>query len=310
MIHAATPTGWLKVRITVDDENVDQVEIALSEAGAHAVTLLDAADVPVHEPLPGTTPLWPQTIVEGLFDTDVDRTVIADTLAQAGLDDAAASLRFTEVADQDWGRAWMGQYKPMRFGRDLWICPFHITPDPDWPLVIRLDPGLAFGSGTHPTTALCLEWIDGMELEDRDVLDFGCGSGVLAIAAGLKGARRLMAVDHDPQALQATRENARRNNLSGRIERLLPESFEQLDDSLRKFDVVLANILAAPLVELAPMLISCLRPGASLVLSGILPEQAESVIAAYADLGEPVDHSERDEWVRLVFVSDRKDQGA
>src|SRR5699024_4984285 len=256
----ATPAGLVKARSTVDDENVDQAEIALSEAGAHAVTLLDAADVPVHEPLPGTTPLWPQTIVEGLFDTDIDRTVIADTLAQAGLDEAAASLRFTELADQDWGRAWMGQYQPMRFGRDLWICPSHVTPEPDWPLVIRLDPGLAFGSGTHPTTALCLEWIEGMELTGRDVLDFGCGSGVLAIAAGLKGAGRLVAVDHDPQALQATRENARRNDLSGRIERLLPETFEQLDGRLRRFDLVLANILSAPLIELAPVLKRCLRP--------------------------------------------------
>ncbi|NBB69993.1 MAG: 50S ribosomal protein L11 methyltransferase [Alphaproteobacteria bacterium] len=292
---------WLQVRVTVDEPSVDDAEAALSEAGAHAVTLLDAADVPVHEPAPGSTPMWPTTIVEGLFDADVDRSRIADALAEAGLDEAAAGARFNELVEQDWERAWMDRYEPMRFGRDLWICPSHLDPDPDWPLVIRLDPGLAFGSGTHPTTALCLEWIDELDLDGLDVLDFGCGSGVLAIAAGLKGAGLLLGVDHDPQALTATEENARRNGLEGRIECLLPDAFESLPAPRRRFDLVLANILAAPLVELAPTLIACLRPGATLVLSGILPEQAESVIAAYADLGGPVDHSEQDEWVRLVF---------
>ncbi|WP_376697368.1 50S ribosomal protein L11 methyltransferase [Wenzhouxiangella sp. EGI_FJ10305] len=292
---------WLQVRVTVDEPSVDEAEAALSEAGAHAVTLLDAADVPVHEPDPGSMPMWPQTIVEGLFDADVDRALIGDALADAGLAEATGSLRFSELVEQDWERAWMDRYEPMRFGRDLWICPSHLEPDPDWPLVIRLDPGLAFGSGTHPTTALCLEWIDGMDLDGREVLDFGCGSGVLAIAAGLKGAGRLVAVDHDAQALLATEENARRNGLDGEIECLLPEAFERQPDDRRLFDLVLANILAAPLVELAPKLAACLRPGATLVLSGILPEQAESVIEAYADLGLPLDHSEQDEWVRLVF---------
>ncbi|MEE4304514.1 MAG: 50S ribosomal protein L11 methyltransferase [Wenzhouxiangella sp.] len=293
---------WLQVRVTVDEPAVDEAEAALQEAGAHAVTLLDAADVPVHEPEPGSTPMWPQTIVEGLFDADVDRSTIADALAEAGLAEAAAGARFNELVEQDWERAWMDRYEPMRFGRELWICPSHLEPDPDWPLVIRLDPGLAFGSGTHPTTALCLEWIDGMDLAGRDVLDFGCGSGVLAIAAGLKGAGRLVGVDHDSQALLATEENARRNGLEGRIDCLLPDEFAALPEDDRRYDLVLANILAAPLVELAPKLIHCLRPGATLVLSGILPEQAESVIAAYTDLGEPVDHTEQDEWVRLVFI--------
>ncbi len=301
---------WLQVRVTVDEPAVDEAEAALQEAGAHAVTLLDAADVPVHEPEPGSTPMWPQTIVEGLFDADVERSSIADVLAEAGLAEAAAGARFNELVEQDWERAWMDRYEPMRFGRDLWICPSHLEPDPDWPLVIRLDPGLAFGSGTHPTTALCLEWIDGMDLAGRDVLDFGCGSGVLAIAAGLKGADRLVAVDHDPQALLATEENARRNGLGGRVECLLPEAFESLDTGRRRFDLVLANILAAPLVELAPQLIDCLRPGATLVLSGILPEQVESVAAAYERLGAPVDQSLRDDWARLVFVAAERDRDA
>jgi ribosomal protein L11 methyltransferase len=303
MNESPKAVNWLQVRVTVDEPSVDDAEAALQEAGAHAVTLLDAADVPVHEPDPGSTPMWPQTIVEGLFDADADRSLIADALAEAGLAEAAAGARFNELVEQDWERAWMDRYEPMRFGRDLWICPSHMDPDPDWPLVIRLDPGLAFGSGTHPTTALCLEWIDGMNLEGRDVLDFGCGSGVLAIAAGLKEAGRLVAVDHDSQALLATEDNAQRNGLAGRIDCRLPEDFGSLAGQRRRFDLVLANILAAPLVELAGELIACLRPGATLVLSGILPEQAESVIAAYAALGEPVDQRQQDDWVRLVFVN-------
>ena len=302
MSDAPESVRWLQVRVTVDEPRVDEAEAALSEAGAHAVTLLDAADVPVHEPAPGSTPVWPQTIVEGLFDADVDRTRISDTLAEAGLAESTGSLRFNELVEQDWERAWMDRYEPMRFGRDLWICPSHLEPDPDWPLVIRLDPGLAFGSGTHPTTALCLEWIDSLSLDGRDVLDFGCGSGVLAIAAGLKGAGRLVGVDHDPQALLATEDNAARNGLEGRIDCLLPEAFERLPAEQRVFDLVLANILAAPLVELAGQLIRCLRPGATLVLSGILPEQVEAVARAYRRLGEPVDQSLRDDWARLVFV--------
>lgn len=305
MIDSRAAVRWLQVRVTVEESRVDEAEAALLEAGAHAVSLLDAAGVPVHEPAPGSTPMWPRTIVEGLFDADIDRSLVVTALTEAGLAEAAASLRFSELVEQDWERAWMDRYEPMRFGRDLWICPSHLEPDPDWPLVIRLDPGLAFGSGTHPTTALCLAWIDGLELAGLDVLDFGCGSGVLAIAAGLKGAGRLVGVDHDPQALLATEANAGRNGLEGRIECLLPDAFEALPGRRRRFDLVLANILAAPLMELAPKLIACLRPGAALVLSGILPEQAESVIAAYAELGEPVDHSEQDEWVRLVFRAAR-----
>lgn len=297
----ADTMGWLTVRVTVDEARVDETEAALTEAGAHAVTLLDAEDVPVHEPAPGTAPVWPHTIVEGLFDADADPAAIADCLAAAGLGELAGSMRTGEVAERDWERAWMDRFEPMRFGRELWICPSHLEPDPDWPLVIRLDPGLAFGSGTHPTTALCLEWIDGLDVADREVLDFGCGSGVLAIAAGLKGAGRLVAVDHDPQALSATGDNARRNGLGGRIECLLPETFGQQAEDRRRFDLVLANILAAPLVELAPVLVECLRPGGELVLSGILPEQAEGVIAAYRDLGEPIDYTVAHDWVRLVF---------
>lgn len=294
-------SDWLQVRIPVPQDLVEAVETALTEAGAHSVSLLDAGDEALHEPDPGETPLWSETLVEGLFDDDADRNELARALEAAGLAELTGRLRFGRLDDRDWERAWMDRFEPMRFGRRLWLCPSHLEPEPDWERVIRLDPGLAFGSGTHPTTALCLAWIDAARLEGCDVLDYGCGSGVLAIAAGLCGARRLVAVDHDPQALLATADNAARNGLAGRIETLTPEGFDRLEGDRGRFDVVLANILAGPLVNLAPGLLDALRPGGHLVLSGILPEQAESVVRAYERLGTPVDSSERDDWVRLVF---------
>ncbi len=296
-----TQSGWLCVRLTVPDSAVVAAEDALAEIGAQAISLLDAADVPIHEPAPGSVPLWPETVVEGLFDGTAEPALISAHLQAAGLLGRAVDLNFRTLAEQDWERAWMDRYTPMRFGRSLWICPWHIEPDPDWPLVIRLDPGLAFGSGTHPTTALCLEWIDSRDLDGLSVLDFGCGSGVLAIAAGLEGAARLVAVDHDPQALIATTDNAERNGLGGRIEALLPAAFEALDANTRRFDLVLANILAAPLIERAKQLIDCLHPGAELVLSGILAEQADAVLAAYRGLAEPIDQTRREDWMRIVL---------
>src|SRR5690625_2706137 len=219
-------------------------------------------------------------------------------LTGAGLKDAASRLQFDTLANNNWETAWMNSYEPMRFGHSLWICPSHIEPDPDWPLVIRLDPGVAFGSGTHPTTALCLEWVESRNMTGKSVLDYGCGSGVLSLAAALKGASRLVAVDHDPQALQSTAENARRNNLDGHIEVLLPKAYGELPANLKKFDVILANILAEPLIELAPVLMNSLKPGGRIVLSGILGKQANTVAASYADLGFEADISQRDDWVR------------
>lgn len=302
MNTANPPPRWLCVRLTVAETAVAAAEAALTEAGALAISLLDAADVPIHEPAPGSAPLWPETVVEGLFEGTAEPALISIHLEAAGLLGRAVNLNFRALAEQDWERAWMDRYAPMRFGRSLWICPWHIEPDPDWPLVIRLDPGLAFGSGTHPTTALCLEWLDGSELAGLSVLDFGCGSGVLAIAAGLKGAARLVAVDHDPQALKATASNAARNGLGGRIESLLPEAFHALDENARQFDLIVANILAAPLIEQARLLTECLRSGGELVLSGILAEQSDAVIAAYRGLAEPIDQTQREDWMRIVLT--------
>lgn len=288
---------WTQLRISLPADRVESAEEALFELGAVSVTLLDAEDQPVHEPDPGEVRLWPEVVVQGLFmAAGLDREAVVQGLVAAGLADHESAVDFEDLADQNWERAWMDQYQPLRFGENLWICPSHIEPDPAWPLVIRLDPGLAFGSGTHPTTAMCLEWIDGADLGDCSVIDFGCGSGILAIAAALKGARKVIAVDHDPQALLATADNAERNSVSDRIVCLSPADFQP-----EPVDCVLANILAGPLIELARLLRGCITAGGSLVLSGILAEQADAVSKAYAELGQ-ASQSERDGWVRLVLT--------
>lgn len=292
-----TNPNWFTVRLVLEPDQVEPAEDALFDAGASAVTLLDAEDHPVHEPGPGERLLWPHVLVEALFAEQPDPSILASELSLAGLLSDPASLQFGTLADQDWERAWMDQYQPLRFGQSLWICPSHIEPNPDWPQVIRLDPGLAFGSGTHPTTALCLEWLDAIEVSGQQVLDYGCGSGILAMAAALMGARKVVGIDHDPQALQATLENARRNDLADRISVLAPEDFRP-----EPFDGVLANILAGPLIELADRLSDCVGPEGWLVLSGILDEQADAVTEAYASRLEPTDRTSRDGWVRLVFT--------
>lgn len=288
---------WTQLRFSLPAEQVEQAEDTLFELGAASVTLLDAEDQPVHEPDPGEVRLWPEVVVQGLFvAADLDREAVVQGLMTAGLIEQKTTVEFEDLAEQNWERAWMDHYRPLRFGQDLWICPSHIEPDPAWPLVIRLDPGLAFGSGTHPTTAMCLEWIDSAELDGCSVIDFGCGSGILAIAAALKGARKVIAVDHDPQALLATADNAERNGVADRITCLAPAEFQP-----EAADCILANILAGPLIELAPLLSGCITAGGSLVLSGILAEQANAASKAYAELGQ-TSQSERDGWVRLVLT--------
>ena len=299
-MNTQTPE-WLTLALTVPADRVEVAEQTLFDIGALSVTLLDAADHPLHEPAPGEQPLWPRVIVQALFPGNTVKTGLTPRLLAAGLVDSATAMDFSNLVDRDWQRAWMDQFRPMRFGRDLWICPTHLEPSPDWPLVVRLDPGLAFGSGTHPTTALCLEWIDGAALDGQTVIDYGCGSGILAMAAALKGATRVLAVDYDPQALTATGDNAQRNAVSQHITTIDPEGFGTLAAEQRQAQLVLANILAQPLIELAPLLMDCVRPGGHLVLSGILPEQAGAVAAAYHALDPQAEVTERDGWIRLVI---------
>ncbi|HEY0943134.1 MAG TPA: 50S ribosomal protein L11 methyltransferase [Steroidobacter sp.] len=285
-------------------------EDALLAAGASSITLEDEGDDPVLEPLPGTTPLWPRVRLKALFDGAVDRDEVLGMLnAELGskLAQALAGASFETLADRAWEREWLKDFKPMRFGRRLWICPGGQQPDEEQlrdsqpAVLIELDPGLAFGTGTHPTTALCLEWLDAAPLAGKRVIDYGCGSGILAIAAARLGAAEVLAVDIDPQALLATRDNAERNGVAQLIEAHLVE--DGADDSRENpADILLANILAGPLDSLAPAFAARVRSGGQLVLSGILRHQAEAVASRYApwfDIGPVV---VRDDWARLDGV--------
>jgi ribosomal protein L11 methyltransferase len=296
--------AWIEISISVAREGTAPAERVLEQLGALAITLQDDADNPVLEPGPGLTPLWPTVQVLGLFETGVERERVMEALQTVPGADRPDRIRWREVGDQDWERAWMERFAPMKFGDHLWIVPggMQIPFDPD-NVEIRLDPGLAFGTGTHPTTALCLEWLDGQDIKTRSLVDYGCGSGILGIAAALKGAARVICVDNDPQALEATRENARRNGVSHLIECLFPEEY-----SAPGVDIVLANILASPLIALAPLLLRSLRPGGSLVLSGLLEDQAEQVLAAYRQNLTDVILKTLEGWVRLQGMRNSENQ--
>ena len=285
---------WLQVRLAITPEQAETYEDALLGVGAVSVTFMDAEDQPIFEPDLGTTPLWSHTHLLALFEADTDET---DLLAHLALLTGAAlpEHQVERLEDQDWERSWMDNFKPMRFGQRLWIVPsWHAAPEPE-AVNLLLDPGLAFGTGTHPTTALCLEWLDGQELGGCQLLDFGCGSGILAIAALLLGVERAVGTDIDFQALEASRDNAGRNGIDpARLPLYLPEDLPQ-----EPADVLVANILAGPLVALAPQLISLVKPGGRLALSGILAEQGEEVAAAYRQAFDLDPLAVRDGWVRI-----------
>ncbi len=288
--------AWLQLHLATTEKQADAFQSALEEMGACAVTLTDGADQPVFEPPPGTRPLWQNTVVSALFESGRDPGHIIAALTQQGL--TADAHHHETLEDQAWERAWMDDFAPMRFGERLWIVPsWSEAPDPD-AVNLKLDPGLAFGTGTHETTALCLEWLDQADLQGKSVLDFGCGSGVLAIAALLLGAGNATGTDIDPQALTASEDNARNNGVSDGLSLYLPDNLP----AEYRCDVLVANILAGPLVELAGQLAGYCRPGASLALSGILAEQAESVRTAYAHWFDLNPTTQQGDWVRIDGV--------
>jgi ribosomal protein L11 methyltransferase len=295
---STSASAWTEVTIAVTRQAAAQAETALEELGALAVTLEDGEDDPVLEPGPGETPLWPTVQVRGLFESGVDRGRVMDLLQTVPGAGRPGNLRWRDVGDQDWERAWMDRFEPMKFGRKLWIVPggMSVAHDPA-NVEIQLDPGLAFGTGTHPTTALCLQWLDGQELDGRTVVDFGCGSGILGIAAALKGASRVVCVDNDPQALEATVMNAGRNQCNDRISCHLPE-----DSPAAAASLVLANILAQPLIDLSPRLLDLLEPGGDIVLSGILEEQVSLVAEAYQACLRTLSVEILDGWARIHGV--------
>ncbi len=288
--------AWLELSLTVTAAQQAEVEGALDELGALAVTLLDAQDHPIFEPGPGETPLWPEIALSALFEPDRDRVGLVHVLTDLVPDLAPDRIAFRTVEDQDWTRAWMDQFQPMRFGRRLWIYPSNIEPPADDAdaIVVRLDPGLAFGTGTHPTTALCLEWLDALDLAGLTVIDYGCGSGVLAIAALKLGAARVIGVDNDPQALAASRDNAERNGIADRLALLTPDEFAP-----ETGDALVANILAGPLAELAPRFAQCLKAGGALALSGILAGQEAELVERYSAWFDALAIATREDWIRI-----------
>ena len=275
--------------------NLSEVEAALLEIGAGSITFVDRADEPVLEPKPGEFKLWSDTLVRALFEESGsmarDALLKLDRLSSSLGPHVTASARVRAVPTQVWERAWLKDWKSMRFGRRLWVVPCAADPpeDPD-AAVVRLDPGLAFGTGTHPTTALCLQILDSLPLSGRSVIDYGCGSVILGLAALKLGAARVVAVDLDQQALLATRDNAIRNGVSANI------TVQGIETGLTAAYCVLANILAGPLIELAPTLTTACEPGGRIVLSGLMKAQAHAVKAAYAAGFDMVRVIERDEW--------------
>ena len=288
---------WLQVRLAISPEQAETYEDAFLEVGAVSVTFMAADDQPIFEPELNTTPLWSHTHLLALFEGGTEAaSVLAhmELLTGGPLPEHHSEV----IEDQDWERSWMDNFQPMRFGQRLWIVPsWHAAPEPE-AVNLLLDPGLAFGTGTHPTTALCLEWLDGQELDGCDLIDFGCGSGILAIAGLLLGARQAVGTDIDPQALEASRDNASRNG----IDPALFPVYLPADMPQQQADVVVANILAGPLVSLAPQITALVKAGGRLALSGILAEQAEEVRAAYADAFALDPTADKDGWVRISGV--------
>ncbi|RMG36884.1 MAG: 50S ribosomal protein L11 methyltransferase [Gammaproteobacteria bacterium] len=285
---------WIQCHLTVDKSQAPLVELMLEAQGALSVSLEDAGDEPMLEPPPGETPLWQATRISGLFPGDTDIDQLRSGIGQALARDLGHNLQIEVLEDRDWERVWLERFAPMRFGHRLWVRPGEAPiPDPDG-IIVDLDPGLAFGTGTHPTTALCLEWLDRAELADKEIIDFGCGSGILAIAALKLGASRAVAIDHDPQALTATRENATRNGVIDRLEIVDDQNLPE-----RPVPLVLANILANVLIALQPRLTALVAPGGELVLSGVLAEQADAVIDAFTAELEFSCPQQRDGWVLL-----------
>jgi ribosomal protein L11 methyltransferase len=289
--------AWLQLRLDTHPDEIQVLEDLMLATGAVAVTMEDNADQPVLEPGVGETPLWGKTRLTGLYPADTAMNRVLDAFPQPLLQHANQRIEILE--DKDWEREWMQHYRPMQFGRRLWVCPSWLQPPVPDAVNLLLDPGLAFGTGTHPTTALCLGELDKMALEGCTVVDYGCGSGILAVAALKLGAIAALGVDNDPQALVATRDNAGRNRIQqDALEVALPDAVDRAAWA-GVADLVIANILAGPLIELADTLLHFLKPGGTLLLSGLLDRQADALCAHYRNHLTLQVAGDKDNWVCL-----------
>ena len=290
--------SWQQLVCHTTSKHQEVVVDTMEAVGAVSITWQDAEDDPILEPRPGEMRLWNNLVVTALYEEDTDLNALQLLLETRKTDWQIESVLYEIVEDQPWERAWMDNFQPMCFGKRLWIYPSWFEIPDDDSVKLLLDPGLAFGTGTHPTTALCLEWLDGQDVTGQDVLDYGCGSGVLAIAALKLGAKHAVGTDIDPQALLATQDNAERNSIDlALLHTCYPEKLPK-----QTYDVVMANILAGPLVELAPALLSAMHPGSKLVLSGILAEQAESIENAYKPALDDFSIVQKDDWIRVTGI--------
>lgn len=285
---------WYRLAFALPARALTVAEATLTALGAISLTLKDAANQPLLEPAPGETPLWESLIIEALFSADVRPAWLVESLQQTLPFLVAADITVSKLENQVWERVWMDRFKPMSFGRRLWIYPSHITPDDNANVNVILDPGLAFGTGTHATTALCLRWLDAQNLDGKTVIDYGCGSGVLAIAAIKLGAKKAYAVDIDEQALLATRENATLNQVNKRLEVCHSDRLPAVSAN-----IVLANIISSILLRLREQLTSLACTGGQLVMSGILPEQLDEIRQAYTDVCEFKTEQQLDDWCLL-----------
>ncbi len=293
---------WVQITLHTDPDHTEALEDMLLICGAGAVTMLDGADQPVFEPIKGTTPLWQDTRVMGLFAADTDADLLLNYL-QTGWQEQFKGATFPKykveiLEDKDWEREWMDRFEAIQFGSNLWVCPsWKPVPEPS-AANLMLDPGLAFGTGSHPTTALCLEWIAQQDWQYKRAIDYGCGSGILGLGALLLGAEHVLGVDNDEQALLATRENAHRNQINpDAIPVFLPENTPQ-----EPVDIMLANILAGPLIGLSETLAQLTKSGGLITLSGILAHQADEVIEAFSPWFNMHTVTQKEEWVRIDGV--------
>ncbi|MBC3765849.1 50S ribosomal protein L11 methyltransferase [Neptunicella marina] len=285
---------WLQLKILSTEKYAEEIGDMLTGNGAMAVTFLDAKDSPQYEPKPGEIMLWPETWVVGLFEAKQDMDRVVKNLSRSRRLGEDFDYTLNPLEDKDWEREWMENFHPMQFGERLWICPsWRPVPDPN-AVNVMLDPGLAFGTGTHETTALCLQWLDAMDLSGKTVIDFGCGSGILGIAALKLGAERVIGLDIDQQAIIASRDNAERNGVADKIELYLPHEAPDV-----KGDIVLANILAATLKELKAVITSNCAPGGYLVMSGILDHQAAEIDQLYSNDFNMQPIAIQGEWARV-----------
>lgn len=287
--------AWHQLSVVTDESTAPALSDFFSELGAVSVTYSDAEDEPVYEPAIDQTKIWSNTQVTALFELDADPDVVQTLVFNQFIGHPLFAWNAEVLQDQAWERAWMEHFHAMKFAEKLWICPTGQECSEPGTVCMTLDPGLAFGTGTHPTTALCLEWLASHDLQDKIVIDYGCGSGILAVAALLLGAKHVHAIDIDPQALTASRYNAEKNQVQDRISYYLPEQFTPL-----LADVVVANILAKPLIELSEPITALVKPGGRLILSGILNEQADAVAEAYRRQGLTMgDTISQEDWCRL-----------